>query len=179
MVEESIHVIFYDSIPLASIDDACASLNKLNLNDNDNNEANKEDKTFEVEKLDSFDQPSNLNLPKEWKFVKDHPIDQIIGEPSNKVQKRSSLRNISNLVFLSQTEPKNINEALKDEFWIQAMQKELNQFTRNEGWDLIPTPKNRPVIGTKWVYRNKLDETGIVTRNKARLWLKDIIKKKE
>ena len=49
------------------------------------------------------------------------------------------------------------------------MQEELNQFTRNEVWDLVPRPSDRPVIGTKWVYRNKLDETGLVTRNKARL----------
>ena len=100
------------------------------------------------------------------------PLDQIIGEPSNRVQTRSSLRNISNLVFLSQTEPKNIDEALNNEFWTQAMQEELNQFTRNEVWDLVPRPNDRPVIGTKWVYRNKLDETGLVTKNKARLMAK-------
>ena len=33
----------------------------------------------------------------------------------------------------------------------------------------MPKPKNRTVIGTKWVYRNKMVEAGIVTRNKARL----------
>ena len=49
------------------------------------------------------------------------------------------------------------------------MQEELNQFSRNKVWDLVPRPNDRPVIGTKWVYRNKLDETGIVTRNKVRL----------
>ncbi|GJW58741.1 retrovirus-related pol polyprotein from transposon TNT 1-94 [Tanacetum coccineum] len=36
-------------------------------------------------------------------------------------------------------------------------------------WDLVPLPKNHTVIGTKWVYMNKLDENGIVSRNKARL----------
>nr|KYP50154.1 Copia protein [Cajanus cajan] len=50
-----------------------------------------------------------------------------------------------------------------------AMQKELNQFERNEVWGLVPLPKEYPVIGTKWVFRNKLDESGIVLRNKARL----------
>ena len=49
---------------------------------------------------------------------------------------------------MSQTKPKNIDEALNDEFWIQAIQKELNQFTRNEVWDLVPRPSDRPVIGT-------------------------------
>nr|KYP48537.1 Retrovirus-related Pol polyprotein from transposon TNT 1-94 [Cajanus cajan] len=50
-----------------------------------------------------------------------------------------------------------------------AMQEELNQFERNEVWDLVPLPNDYPIIGTKWVFRNKLDESGIIIRNKARL----------
>ena len=49
------------------------------------------------------------------------------------------------------------------------MQEELNQFERNKVWDLVPRPRDHPIIGTKWVFRNKLDEQGQVTRNKARL----------
>ena len=49
------------------------------------------------------------------------------------------------------------------------MQEELNQFTANEVWDLVPLPENQTIIGTKWVFKNKLDENGVVTRNKARL----------
>ena len=49
------------------------------------------------------------------------------------------------------------------------MQKELNQFERSEVWKLVPRPKDYPTIGTKWVFRNKMDENGIVVRNKARL----------
>src|SRR5688572_21690983 len=48
------------------------------------------------------------------------------------------------------------------------MQEELNNFTRNEVWHLVPHP-NQNVVGTKWVFRNKQDEHGVVTRNKARL----------
>jgi hypothetical protein len=48
------------------------------------------------------------------------------------------------------------------------MQDELNNFTRNEVWHLVPRP-NQNVVGTKWVFRNKHDEHGVVTRNKARL----------
>ncbi|GJZ93675.1 retrovirus-related pol polyprotein from transposon TNT 1-94 [Tanacetum coccineum] len=50
-----------------------------------------------------------------------------------------------------------------------AMQEELNQFKTNDVWSLIPHPKNQTIIGTKWVFKNKLDENGIVSRNKARL----------
>jgi hypothetical protein len=48
------------------------------------------------------------------------------------------------------------------------MQEELNNFTRNEVWHLVPCP-NQNVVGTKWVFRNKQDEHGVMTRNKARL----------
>ncbi|GJV25491.1 retrovirus-related pol polyprotein from transposon TNT 1-94 [Tanacetum coccineum] len=71
--------------------------------------------------------------------------------------------------FCNANEPKNVNEALKDESWIIAMQEELNQFIANDVWELVPQPKNMTIIGTKWVYRNKLDENGVVSRNKARL----------
>nr|GFB53421.1 retrovirus-related Pol polyprotein from transposon TNT 1-94 [Tanacetum cinerariifolium] len=65
--------------------------------------------------------------------------------------------------------PKNVNEALEDESWIVAMLEELNQFIANDIWELVPQPRNMTIIGTKWVFRNKLDENGIVSRNKARL----------
>ncbi|GKG30284.1 retrovirus-related pol polyprotein from transposon TNT 1-94, partial [Tanacetum coccineum] len=49
------------------------------------------------------------------------------------------------------------------------MQEELNQFVANDVWELVPQPKNMTIIGTKWVFRKKLDENGVVSRNKARL----------
>ena len=49
------------------------------------------------------------------------------------------------------------------------MQEELNQFERNKVWTLVPRPKHHPIIGAKWVFRNKMDEQGFITRNKARL----------
>ncbi|GKF99594.1 retrovirus-related pol polyprotein from transposon TNT 1-94, partial [Tanacetum coccineum] len=50
-----------------------------------------------------------------------------------------------------------------------AMQEKLNQFKTNDVWELVPNPIDMTIIGTKWVYRNKLDENGVVTRNKAML----------
>jgi len=49
------------------------------------------------------------------------------------------------------------------------MQEELNKFKISEVWDLVPRLEGLNVIGTKWIYKNKSDENGIVTRNKARL----------
>ncbi|KAL8127849.1 hypothetical protein AgCh_014691 [Apium graveolens] len=99
-----------------------------------------------------------------------HTREAIIGDPTAGVRTRSATANeCLHACFLSQVEPKKTEEALMDPDWISAMQEELNQFERNKVWELVPAPKNRSIIGTKWVFRNKMDENGIVTRNKARL----------
>jgi hypothetical protein len=49
------------------------------------------------------------------------------------------------------------------------MDEELDQIEKNDTWELVPGPKNKNVICTKWVFRNKLTEDGQVTRNKDRL----------
>jgi hypothetical protein len=49
------------------------------------------------------------------------------------------------------------------------MVEELDQIEKNETLELVPKPKNKNVIRTKWVFRNKLNEDGQVTRKKARL----------
>nr|GEV54627.1 hypothetical protein [Tanacetum cinerariifolium] len=71
--------------------------------------------------------------------------------------------------FLSQEEPKRVHQALKDPSWIEAMQEELLQFKMQKVWILVDLPYGKRAIGTKWVFRNKKDEKGIVVRNKARL----------
>jgi hypothetical protein len=49
------------------------------------------------------------------------------------------------------------------------MDEELDKIEKNDTWELVPRPKDKNVIDTKWVYRNKLNEYGHVTRNKSRL----------
>jgi hypothetical protein len=49
------------------------------------------------------------------------------------------------------------------------MDEEFNQIEKNDTWELVQRPKNKNVIGTKWVFKNKLNEYGQVTKNKARL----------
>ena len=48
------------------------------------------------------------------------------------------------------------------------MQEELDQFEKNKVWTLVPMPTNYPIIGTKWVFRNKMDDLGNGVKNKAR-----------
>ena len=56
------------------------------------------------------------------------------------------------------------------------MQEELNQFEHQKVLNLVPRPQNRKVIDTRWVFRNKLNEEGIVTRNKVRVVAKGFSK---
>ena len=57
------------------------------------------------------------DLPEAWRFIKDHPLEQIVGDASRRVKTRAKAqRECINHAFLSQTEPKNVNEALFDEF---------------------------------------------------------------
>nr|GEU41270.1 retrovirus-related Pol polyprotein from transposon TNT 1-94 [Tanacetum cinerariifolium] len=75
--------------------------------------------------------------------------------------------------FLSKIEPKKVSESLKHLGWVDTMQEELNQFYRNKVWTLAPLPYGKTAIGSKWVFRNKKDEHGIATKNKARLVAQD------
>ncbi|XP_075489607.1 uncharacterized protein LOC142528441 [Primulina tabacum] len=137
-------------------------------------EANSEDDTVD----------DGLNIP--TKIQKNHPSSQIIGSVQGEVQTRKKekvdYRKMLGLVcmstmyshvrfscFVSQIEPKNVVEALKDEFWINAMYDELEEFVRNDVWDLVPPPDHGNIIGTKWIFKNKTDESGNIIRNKARL----------
>ncbi|KAL5849177.1 hypothetical protein ACOSQ4_007190 [Xanthoceras sorbifolium] len=120
-------------------------------------------------KEEETEEMPNQTDPAPW-VRRSHKKDDIIGDVSEGVRTRRQLANqVSYVCYTSQFEPKKVEEALQDEFWIGAMQEELNQFQRNDVWFLVPTPKSTNVIGTKWIFKNKSDENGNVVRNKARL----------
>ena len=73
------------------------------------------------------------DLPKTWKFVRDHPIDQVIEDPVQGVKTRGALKDTCEYAAnISQLEPKNFKEAENEKSWILAMQEELGQFERNK-----------------------------------------------
>nr|GEV08958.1 uncharacterized mitochondrial protein AtMg00810-like [Tanacetum cinerariifolium] len=90
------------------------------------------------------------------RVYKDHPATQIIGDLSSTTQTRSMTRVAK-------------DQALKDPSWIEAMQEELLQFKMQKVWVLVDLPYGKRAIGTKWVFKNKKDERGIVVWNKAQL----------
>jgi hypothetical protein len=98
---------------------------------------------------------------------RDHPVNSILGDIHKGVTTRSRVAHFcEHYSFVSSIEPYRVEDALRDSDWVLAMQEELNNFIRNEVWRLVPRP-NQNVVGTKWVFRNKQDEHGVVTRNKA------------
>nr|GEY46606.1 retrovirus-related Pol polyprotein from transposon TNT 1-94 [Tanacetum cinerariifolium] len=93
----------------------------------------------------------NLNVPtfnqpqvSEYRWTKDHPLEQVHGNPSKP-------------------------EAMADSAWIEVMQEELPQFDRLQVWELVDKPFGKTVIRLKWLWKNQKDEDQIVIRNKARL----------
>ena len=167
-IQESIHVEFDEkksATKHVSIENANAE------NDDDceeqvsSNEQSEETASTPKDKDDS----TLLDLPKAWKYAKDHPREQILGEPSACIQTRSHHNLMCFYAYVSILEPKSVESALEDSSWIMAMQEELSQFERNQVWELVPKPTHQAVIGTRWVFRNKLDESGEIVRNKARL----------
>src|ERR1700678_3137557 len=102
---------------------------------------------------------------------KNHPSDQIIGNKDARVETRRKNHSPeqTHLALLFTIEPNYFEKASNDEYWNKAMDEELDQIEKNDTWELVPRPKNKNVIDTKWVFRNKLNEDGHVTRNKSRL----------
>nr|GFA45228.1 hypothetical protein [Tanacetum cinerariifolium] len=119
--------------------------------------------------------------PSEHRWTKDHPLEQVIGNPSQSVRTRRQLESDGVICMfaltVSRTEPKNIKEAMADSAWIESMQKELHQFDRLEVWELVNRPLCKNVINMKWLWKNKLDEENTVIRNKSHLMAKGYAQK--
>ncbi|GJZ49708.1 retrovirus-related pol polyprotein from transposon TNT 1-94 [Tanacetum coccineum] len=149
-VEESLNVTFDETPPPSKtsplVDDDLDEEKAIKVTENKNLENDIEDETLKIGEI--------VNI----KESRNHPLENVIGNLNQRTL-RSQAQNQSNFFcFISTIKPKNVNEALTDNSWIVAMQEELNQFIANDVWELVPQPRNMTIIGTKWVFRNKLDE---------------------
>ncbi|GJS75569.1 retrovirus-related pol polyprotein from transposon TNT 1-94 [Tanacetum coccineum] len=140
--------------------------------------------------LNNLETTMNVSPIPTTRIYKDHPKDQIIGDlnlaPQTRRminfskenamvsyinrQRRTNHKDYQNCLFacfLSQNEPKKVIQALINPSWIEAMQEELLHVKLQKVWTLVDLPNGKRAIGTKWVFRNKKDERGIVVRNKA------------
>nr|GFA05762.1 hypothetical protein [Tanacetum cinerariifolium] len=98
--------------------------------------------------------------PSEHRWKKDHPLEQVIGNPSRSVRTRQQLESDAEMCMFALTE-------------------ELHQFDRLDVWELVDRPLCTNVINLKWLWKNKRDEENTVIRTNLVWWLKDMSKRKE
>nr|GEZ61475.1 retrovirus-related Pol polyprotein from transposon TNT 1-94 [Tanacetum cinerariifolium] len=103
----------------------------------------------------------------------DHPLEQVIGEPSRPVLTRNQLRSDGDMCMYALTvstmELNNVKEAMTDPAWIASMQEELLQFKRMDLWVLVPALYNISPLTLKWIFKNKNDKENTVIRKKSHL----------
>ena len=143
---ESINVIVDDESAEQPNDDEEVILTTPDVRPNVNNEVydleSEEENNIVPDKEAS---PTTEQRIPSRRIQKNHPVQDVIGDINEGVQthRKASvnyLDMISNLCFVSKIEPKNVQEALNDEYWVCAMQEELGQFERNAVWELVPKP---------------------------------------
>ncbi|GJS13540.1 putative ribonuclease H-like domain-containing protein [Tanacetum coccineum] len=107
------------------------------------------------------------------KWTKNHPIEQVISDPSKPIMTRKRLQTDAEVCMYALTvsiiEPKNIKEAMLDHSWIKSMQDELYQFKRLDVYELVEFPIGINIIAVKWIWKNKTDAENTVIRNKSHL----------
>ncbi|GKB80926.1 retrovirus-related pol polyprotein from transposon TNT 1-94 [Tanacetum coccineum] len=110
--------------------------------------------------------PSHTPFEHLGRWTKDHPIANVIGDPSRSVSTRKQLETDAMLcyfdAFLTSVEPKNFKQEMTEPSWIDAMQEEINEFERLEVWELVPCLDKVFLIKLKWIYKVKIDEFGRV-----------------
>jgi Reverse transcriptase (RNA-dependent DNA polymerase) len=93
-----------------------------------------------------------------------YPIQNFISYSKVSPKYRAYLSNITN-----QMEPTNFSETNQSPTWCKAMNEELKALEKNDTWDIINLPKNKKLVGCKWVYKIKYNCDGTIERYKARL----------
>ncbi|GKE70281.1 retrovirus-related pol polyprotein from transposon TNT 1-94 [Tanacetum coccineum] len=118
-------------------------------------------------------QSSRFPLELIGRWTKDHPLENVIGNPSRPVSTRKQLETDAMWcyfdTFLTSVEPKNFKQAMTEQSWIDAMQEEIHEFERLQVWELVSYPYKVMLIKLKWIYKVNTDKFGRVIKNKARL----------
>jgi hypothetical protein len=165
-VDEGVPVREVSNIESATEDTAEAEDEQVQESEKEDSESDKDTNTQADSNQQTTSNPSSRITQK------NHPASQIIGEKDKGVQTRRRIikdTEQSHIAFISMVEPKNFNEANEDDHWVKAMNDELDQIEKNNTWEMVPRPEGKNVIGSKWVFKNKLNEQGQIVRNKARL----------
>ncbi|GJR22048.1 putative ribonuclease H-like domain-containing protein [Tanacetum coccineum] len=109
----------------------------------------------------SIELPNDLNMPE--------LEDIMYSDDYEDVGAKADINNLNTFMPVNPIPTTRIHKDHPDSSWIEAMQDELLQFKLQKVWTLVDLPNGKRAIGTKWVFRNKKDERGIMIKNKARL----------
>ena len=137
------HVISDETNPMKmkkiiDIDDGIKEMTMEDEKPKEDNASTPQEDQEKKEDKDQEDEPEEM--PKSWRFVKHYPQNLIFGDPSQGVKTKRNINAFcEHHAFISQIEPKTIEEALEDENWVLEMQEELNQFKRKI-WRIVDRP---------------------------------------
>lgn len=135
-------------------------------------EENEEEPEKEEKDQEKLKEKEPSQTPSKVKFLQKHHLEeQTIGNVNEGIQTRRRMTSTprkNDVALLSMIEPETFTQASKDPHWVEAMEEEMYQIEKNETWKLVPRPKDKNIIGTKWVFKNKMNENGKIIRNKAR-----------
>ena len=140
-----------------------------------------EDQETEIEREDNSDISSmsnnnesdhvNLNNKKRPLWARKMLAENQV-EPDDVIQESKRTRNqscyVALLSELIKSEPTNVKEALSHQSWKEAMIEEYNSILKNDVWDIVPRPKNKSVVSSKWLFKIKHAADGSIEKYKAR-----------
>eukprot|EP00253_Pinus_taeda_P014082 PITA_14082 len=136
-------------------------------------EENEEEPEKEEKNQEKHKEKEPSQTPSKVKFLqKHHPEEQIIGNIDEWMQTQRRMTRTpkkNDVSLISMIEPETFTQPSKDPHWVKSMEEEMSQIEKNETWELVPRPKDKNIIGTKWVFKNKMNEDGQIIRNNARL----------
>ncbi|GKE71947.1 retrovirus-related pol polyprotein from transposon TNT 1-94 [Tanacetum coccineum] len=139
------------------------SITQADLHPSVNHVARERGSTQSTSRDVSLAKPNQVNQPPDHlkKWTKDHPLNNIVGNPSRPV---STIKQLAfdalwccYHIVLSKVKPKNFKMAVNEDSWFEAMQVEIHEFDRLKVWELVPRPIYAMVIALKWIYKVKLE----------------------
>ena len=89
------------------------------------------------------------------------------GAPKGSKRQRIYYNYVALMCNLVDEEPTCFEEASKKKEWMDAMIEEYQSIINNDVWDLVPRPKDKSVISSKWIFKTNHSADGSIEKFKA------------
>ena len=128
-------------LPIIMSENQSESQNEGPSNDSGNSGAN----------VISYSPPSDLDIPivirKGTRTCTQRPIAKYLSYHRLSKNYRAFISNVSNLFI-----PRTIKEAISEPNWKLAINEEMNALKRNGTWEVVSLPRDKKIVGCKWVF---------------------------